>query len=141
MAPSRLPGPASDSRHPTLEGRARCCSVLVADDDRDSREAVGWLLEMEGHHVHYACDGEEALRVANEVRPDVTLLDINMPGKDGYEVCRSLRDSRHAGRIIAVSALSGEVHQALCEKAGFDRQLVKPIDLARLRRMLQEPGR
>ena len=129
--------PALDLRSVDL-GEHGALKVLVADDDRDSREALGLLLELEGHAVRYARDGDEALRVAKSARPDVVLLDITMPGKDGYEVCRRLRHSSPPGtRIFAVSALSGKAHRQRCNDAGFDSALVKPLDPMELTRLLR----
>ena len=64
------------------------CRVLVADDLRDSADSLGLLIELMGHAVEVAYDGEEALRVAERFRPDVVLLDLGMPKLDGFEVCR-----------------------------------------------------
>jgi CheY-like chemotaxis protein len=114
-------------------------SILVVDDDQDSREALHELLLMEGHEVRGAADGPTAIRLATEWVPDVVLLDINMPIMDGYAVCRRLREmaSLAATRIYALTALSGSDHYARCRAAGFDRHFGKPLDLESLRGLLR----
>jgi len=66
--------------------------ILAVDDEPNILMSIEFILEMEGYEVYTAHDGDEALEVARRVRPDVILLDINMPRKDGYEVCRILRE-------------------------------------------------
>ncbi len=115
-------------------GRRR---ALVVDDDRDTRETLAILLTWAGHDVQQAADGSEALRLAEQFRPDLVFLDISMPRINGYEVCRRLRESlalKHA-RIFALSGISGSEHDALCEKAGFSARLTKPVDPAALMRL------
>jgi CheY-like chemotaxis protein len=115
-------------------GRRR---ALVVDDDRDTRETIAILLTWAGHDVQQAADGYEALRLAEQFRPDVVFLDIGMPRLNGYEVCRRLRQTtalRHA-RIFALSGISGTVHDALCDEAGFSARLTKPVDPAALMRL------
>lgn len=105
-------------------------SALVADDDADSREALALLLRWCGYDVHLASDGQQALDVAAEYRPELIFLDIGMPYKDGYEVCKRLRrrpEFEHA-RIVAVSGFSGETHNTRCSEAGFTAQMAKPLD-------------
>ena len=111
--------------------------ALIVDDDRDTRETLAILLTWAGHDVQEAADGVEALRLAEQFRPDVVFLDIGMPRLNGYEVCRGLRQSpalRHA-RIFALSGISGAEHDALCDEAGFSARLTKPVDPAALMRL------
>lgn len=92
-------------------GLNRLCALL-ADDEADSREVLALLLRWCGYDVKLAVDGEEALERAKQHRPELIFLDIGMPRRDGYEVCRRLRQSpefAHA-RIVAVSGYSGEMH-------------------------------
>jgi two-component system OmpR family response regulator len=132
MAHNPQHGAAPAEKHP------RPRSVLIADDDRDSREALGFLLQLEGLTVYYAANGAEALQVADRIHPDVALLDISMPDHDGYDVCRRLRRSSAVKKIVALSALSGEAHRVRCDEAGFDAQFVKPLDFAQLDRLLHD---
>src|SRR5205814_5178107 len=80
--------------------------LLVVDDNVDAAESLASLLEIEGHEVRVAHDGETALRVAAEFLPRVVFLDIGMPGKDGYQVARELR-SHAATRDTVLVALTG----------------------------------
>ena len=112
--------------------------VLVVDDDRDAAESMGMLLEVEGHIVHYAHNGSGAVDAAAEIRPDVVLLDIGLPGIDGYEVARRLR-SEAATRdsiMIAITGYGQEEDRALAEAAGFDHHLVKPVSVSALRALI-----
>lgn len=111
--------------------------TLIVDDDCDSREALALILTSVGHEVRLAGDGMEALRLAAQFRPEMVFLDIVLPGMDGYEVCRRLRQSPvfADARIVAISALSGPKHEACCRAAGFTAQLLKPVDPAALIRL------
>jgi DNA-binding response OmpR family regulator len=104
--------------------------ILVADDDHDSAESLAMLIQMMGHDVRSAQDGLAAVSLAEAFRPDLIVLDIGMPGLDGYEVCRRIR--QHAwGRVVMIAALTGwsrDEDRARSEQAGFDRFLVKPVD-------------
>jgi CheY-like chemotaxis protein len=113
-------------------------SVLVVDDDRDSREVLQAILQLDGHDVRCAEDGPAALAVASEFVPDVIFLDINMPKMNGYVVCDRMRAMRQldATRIIALSALRGEAHNKLCTEVGFDEQISKPLDVDRVTELL-----
>jgi CheY-like chemotaxis protein len=128
-----------DPLHPPVAQPTGLPSILVVDDDRDTRDTLRALLLMEGHEVRGAADGATALRLAAERAPDVVLLDINMPLMDGYAVCRRLREmaSLAATRIYAVTALSGTDHYARYRDAGFDRHVGKPIDLDSLNELLR----
>lgn len=104
--------------------------VLVVDDGRDAAESLAMLLRMHGHEVRVAYDGVQALRYAEAAPPQVVLLDIGLPGMDGYEVARRLR--RLAGvaqaRMIAITGYGQEQDQQAAEAAGFDGHLTKPVD-------------
>ncbi|QDE68214.1 hybrid sensor histidine kinase/response regulator [Myxococcus xanthus] len=113
--------------------------VLLVDDHTDSRQLVRELLELEGHTVSEAEDGPSGLARARELRPEVVLLDIGLPGLDGYEVARALR-STDEGRdllLIAVTGYGLEEDRRRALEAGFDEHLVKPVDLTRLRELLR----
>jgi CheY-like chemotaxis protein/anti-sigma regulatory factor (Ser/Thr protein kinase) len=115
--------------------------ILVVEDNEDAAVTLRDLLELDGHEVHVAGDGETALRAALRLRPDVILCDVGLPGVDGYEVARRLRSSREADAITLV-ALTGYASQEDVERAlgaGFDHHLGKPPDLDKLLRILARP--
>ena len=108
--------------------------ILVADDNRDALESLAQLLQLSGHEIHKAVDGVEALEAATRVRPDLVLLDIGMPGMDGYEVARRIR-SQPWGRDATLIALTGwgqESDRRRSREAGFDSHCIKPLDVQRL---------
>jgi two-component system, sensor histidine kinase len=108
--------------------------ILIVEDSRDSRDMLRFLLEHAGHEVHEAADGPSGVEAILTVRPDIALVDVGLPGLDGFEVARRVRaDAR--GREVRLVALTGyglpEDHRRSRE-AGFDAHLVKPVDPARL---------
>ena len=114
--------------------------VLVVDDNLDTAESSSLLLEIEGHDVRVAHTGPEAIEIARSFAPDVILLDIALPGMDGYAVARVLRaapDLAHC-RIIAVSGYGQAEDRHRSHEAGFDRHLVKPVEADVLREVLAE---
>jgi CheY-like chemotaxis protein len=124
-APAPAPGVST-------EPNARALRVLVVDDNADAAESLASLLELSGHETRVANDGEAAVRAAHEFRPEIVFLDIGMPGKDGYEVARELRDSADTRDVVLV-ALTGwgaKDDRARSRQAGFDHHLTKPAGLA-----------
>lgn len=119
--------------------------VLVADDKETSRELIRTVLESSGYTVSEANDGLEAVRYARELRPDLVILDLHMPGLDGFGVLAELRrdQSFAATPIMALtaSAMQGDRERAMV--AGFDSYVSKPIPLSMLReevrRLLTKP--
>jgi DNA-binding response OmpR family regulator len=103
--------------------------ILVVDDNVDAAQALATMLEMEGHTIRTAGDGEEALEIAAQFQPAVVLLDIGLPRLDGYEVARRLRAGGGAGLLLV--ALTGygqyEDRRAALD-AGFDCHFVKPVE-------------
>lgn len=104
--------------------------VLIVDDNRDSAEMLQMLMEMSGHTVHLAHDGQSAVPTALETRPDVILMDIGLPGKDGYELVKELRalPETTSARIVATTGYGRDEDRARCFAAGFDAHLTKPIN-------------
>ncbi len=109
-------------------------TVLVVDDEKDIVQLIRYNLEREGFKVESAGDGNEALRKAVEVKPDVILLDIMLPGKDGYEVIKSLNQSEKTVGIpvIFLTAKSAEFDEVLGLELGADDYVVKPISPRKL---------
>jgi len=113
-------------------------SILIADDNQDALESLALMLRMEGHEVHCASDGEEALLLAGQRKPEIVVLDVGMPKLDGCEVARRIR-AESWGRGAVLVALTGwgqEVDRRRSREAGFDMHLVKPVDPATLCDML-----
>jgi signal transduction histidine kinase len=113
--------------------------ILIADDNRDSAETLAALLRMEGHEVTSVHDGPVALTAFNEIKPDVVLLDIGMPGLTGYEVARKLRQSPLGSslRLIAITGWGQDIDKERAYAAGFDHHLTKPVDPHRLAELLR----
>jgi CheY-like chemotaxis protein len=123
------------------EGRA----VLIVEDNADARDALRVLLELEGHTVEVAAEGQRALEIIDAKDPDIALVDIGLPGIDGYEVARRVR-ARDARRpvLIALTGYGQPEDRRRAAEAGFDDVLVKPVDPSVLTAMLatlEIPGR
>jgi CheY-like chemotaxis protein len=118
--------------------RDRGLSVLVVEDDEDSREMLQLLLESRGHRVATARDGEGGLARLLADAHDVALLDIGLPGIDGYETARRVRAARPrcATRLVAITGYGQGEDRARALAAGFDAHLVKPVSIADLERVL-----
>jgi CheY-like chemotaxis protein len=112
--------------------------VLVVDDNVDTAVGVSKLLKLLGHDVRIAHDGHTAVEVARSHNPEVVLLDIGLPGMDGYEVVKRLRAEECCKRalIIAVSGYGQEEDIRRSRGAGFDHHLIKPVDFDALMSLL-----
>ena len=120
-------------------------SILIVEDNVDARDALCLLLELEGHLVAGAGEGHQALELVRAKDPDIALVDIGLPGIDGYEVARRVRalDGRRPV-LIALTGYGQPEDRRLASEAGFDDLLVKPVDptaLATLLATLEIPGR
>jgi CheY-like chemotaxis protein len=116
--------------------------ILVVDDNRDAAQSLSLLLTSEGHTVLLAYDGYTALEVALAEQPQVVLLDIGLPGLDGYAVARALRQ-HHALKMTPLIALSGygrEVDREQARAAGFYGYLTKPVNFDELHYALIQPS-
>jgi DNA-binding response OmpR family regulator len=103
--------------------------ILVVDDNRDAAVTLQMLMNMYGHDAVLAHDGDEACRVAESYRPDVILLDIGLPTMNGYDACRTIRQSSwgQAMTIIALTGWGKDEDRRKSDEAGFDGHLVKPV--------------
>ena len=121
--PARVEQPVQ--RH---SGRDSLRRIVVIDDNRDAAESMAMLLRLRGHEVQVAYDGPSGVSMALKTKPDCVVVDIGLPGIDGYEVAKRLR-SHEAGRRLLLIALTGygqAEDRARSEQAGFDHHLVKP---------------
>ena len=133
-APVRAPA-AGDELEPRATPARR---ILVADDNRDAAESLAALLELEGHEVTLAYDGADALLAYDRVHPQVCLLDIGMPHRNGNEVAAEIR-ARADGRLPMLVAITGwgqDADRSQALAAGFDHHLTKPVDPAQLLRLI-----
>jgi two-component system CheB/CheR fusion protein len=111
--------------------------VLVVEDNLDSAMSLVMLISDMGHHVEYALNGDAGLAMARKMRPEYVLLDIGLPGIDGYQVARQLRSEfGDAIRLIAVTGYGMEEDRRKAEEAGFDVHLLKPASSGFLESLL-----
>ena len=108
-------------------------TILVIDDNEDAAEAMALLLSGSGATVHIAHNGEKGLQMSQTLKPSVVLLDIGMPGMDGYETCRLLRQQHHSDiEIVALTGWGQERDRQSAFAAGFDTHLTKPANPAQI---------
>lgn len=115
--------------------------ILIVEDNRDARTTLRMLLTLAyGHVVLEASEGSSAIELALEQRPDVALIDLGLPGIDGYEVARRIRESLSRREIFlaALTGYSDDDDRARTEEAGFDVHLVKPVETAALAKLLSQ---
>jgi CheY-like chemotaxis protein len=112
--------------------------VLLVDDNMDSSEPLSLLLQAKGHETRIAVEGQEAIEVADEFLPDCVILDLGLPGIDGYEVARRLRERPYAATLtlVALTGWAGKDVRVKAAEAGFDYHLVKPVNLEELERIV-----
>ncbi len=132
------PGQSSVHRPRLQADNAGPLRILVVDDNTDLAVSLKLLLEALGYRVDCAYEGQEALRKAADFAPGVAILDIGLPGIDGYEVARRLRqDFRHRElTLIAATGYSQASDYRRSREVGFDYHLIKPIDFSRLQAIL-----
>ena len=119
---------------------AKLPPILVVDDNHDNAEIIRQYLEIRGYPITVAHDGDEALAVYESVKPAVGLLDVMMPGRDGWEVCRIMKQHPVLGksvRIIMVTALDAWTDKREALQRGADDYVEKPFDLPTLARTVQ----
>jgi two-component system, OmpR family, response regulator len=116
------------------DGTAPARRVLLVDDSVDAAEALSMLLETLGHEVRTMHDGTSALAIVDEFRPEAVILDIGLPGMDGFALARELRKrpSTRDVLLIALTGYGGDEDRLRARAAGFDHHLVKPVSFADL---------
>lgn len=135
--------PASETTLEPIETCAPSLNVLVVEDNVDAGDSLSMLLRLNGHNVRVARTGTSALQMCATARPDIVLLDIGLPGMDGYQVAKRLRERRDFQHVM-ICALTGftpsESDQQRQQETGFDHYFVKPIDIAKLHGLLKAAG-
>jgi PAS domain S-box-containing protein len=130
---------------PESSQNAQGVRVLVVDDNLDLAMVLSTALRLKGYSVQSAHTGPDGLKAVQQWRPDVVLLDIGLPGLDGYEVARCLRSDRALGdasksmRLIALTGYGRDTDVELALEAGFDAHLVKPYDFDELEKLMMTP--
>jgi signal transduction histidine kinase len=118
-------------------GAAKPRRILVVDDNRDSADSLAMLLRLSGHEVWVAHDGPKALEIAALIQPGTLIVDIGLPGMDGYEVCRRVREMGFAdARMIALTGYGQERDRQRAQAAGFDFHAVKPLAIPELTKLI-----
>jgi CheY-like chemotaxis protein len=114
----------------TVETANKKARILVVDDNVDTARGMERLLKLIGHETAKAHDGNEALQLARKFRPEFILLDIGLPGMDGYEVAARMRQEEWCNDavIVAVSGYGQDEDRRRSTEAGFDHHLIKPLD-------------
>jgi two-component system CheB/CheR fusion protein len=123
---------------PEAANDAEILRVLVVDDNEASARTLGWAIEMDGYEVEVCLDGRNAVDRARDFHPHVVLLDLGMPGMNGYEVCQALRGDTSLGqvKIIAQTGWGDAAAKRKTADSGFDLHLVKPVNMTVLSDML-----
>jgi CheY-like chemotaxis protein/two-component sensor histidine kinase len=121
-------------------GRETSRRIVVIDDNIDAAESLAMLLRLKGHEVHIAYDGPGGVALALKTLPDCVLIDIGLPGIDGYEVAKRLRSHDRDGMLLVALTGYGQAEDRMrSEQAGFNHHLVKPVSQDVLEDLLREP--
>jgi CheY-like chemotaxis protein len=150
METSKLHHAASTSfagRVPPTESVAEVVAarrILVVDDNVDATESMAMLLSLQGHMVRTAFDGVAGLKAALEFVPEVAFLDIGLPGLNGYELAKQIRNGLSLARKVTLVTLTGwgtDEDRQRAKAAGLDHHLTKPVEAGRLNELLGRLGR
>ena len=131
--------PAAESvRDAPAEARGHGRRILVVDDNRDGAELLEEVFRALGHVTRLAYDGEHALQLARDFRPQIAFLDIGLPTMDGYQLARGLRavPGLDRMRLVAVTGFGQDADRGRARDAGFDEHLVKPVEIEQIRELL-----
>lgn len=141
LARAPMPAPAAPPLH--TPGGAGARRILIVDDNVDAAEMLAALLTGAGHEVRLRHDGDGVLAAANEFRPHIVLLDIGLPGRNGYEVARELTarwDGRRDTLLVALTGWGSEDDRHRARHSGFDRHLTKPVAFEALLQLIEDAG-
>jgi PAS domain S-box-containing protein len=136
--PLALDRPVAPSAPPTLAPDATLLRILIVDDNQDGADTLAAVLQLMGHEVHTAYDGQQGVDAADRIQPDVVLLDIGLPRLNGYEAARRIRLQGRRVLLVAVTGWGQEEDRRRSRDAGFDHHLVKPVDPEKLMRLLAD---
>jgi CheY-like chemotaxis protein len=144
----RLPVPTQGSETPAAQSVRRAAApakdlsldILIVEDNPDIRTTTRDLLELLGHHVAEAGDGEAGVELVRDLHPEVVLVDIGLPGADGYTVARRIREAQNgrAPRLVALTGYGSPEDRSRALDAGFDAHLVKPVTVEQLQNLFQD---
>jgi CheY-like chemotaxis protein len=115
--------------------------ILLIEDNADARESLRMVLESAGHEIFEAADGESGVERALALRPDLALVDIGLPGIDGFEVAARIRATDPSMPLVALTGYGRDDDVAASRAAGFDEHVVKPVDLAELSELIERLSR
>lgn len=132
---SQMPGSGTPFSMMPAGSGAAALRVLVVDDHVDGAEALAALVDVFGHEVDTCFDGNEAVARITSMRPHLVLLDLSLPGLDGYEVARQTQPE-WGGLLVALSGYDGDDIRQQCADAGFHHHCVKPLSAVRLQELL-----
>ena len=125
--------------HHGLESAGPARRILVVDDNRDASDTLAMLLRAMNHDVRVSHDGPSAIQDANAFHPQVVLLDIGLPGMDGFEVARRLREEYQPEAVlVAISGYGQDEDRRRARESGFDHYFTKPVGLDVLRGFLSD---
>src|SRR5690606_9364022 len=114
--------------------------VLIVDDNRDAADSLAMYLQLEGCDTHTTYSAEGALADIAAFAPDTVLLDIGLPGMDGYEVAERIKSMGIATRLVALTGYGQDEDKQRSALAGFDAHVLKPVDLESLKTLILAPG-
>ena len=136
LAPPEVPAVQTEVVKPSRDAEVR--RILVVDDNEDARDMLQIVLQDAGHSVAIAGDGPAAIATAAEFRPAVGVLDIGLPGMDGYQVARKLRELPQTcdSLLIALTGYGQADDRRRSAEAGFDGHFVKPVDIDALHALI-----
>jgi CheY-like chemotaxis protein len=135
--------PESPAEPPSAAAEADRLRIVVVDDNRDAVESLAMLLECDGHMTRVATDGPSGVEQIASFRPDAALVDIGLPGFDGYEVARRVRGAPGGADIllVAITGWGQESDKQLAQAAGFDHHITKPLAYDKLADLLLQFAR
>lgn len=134
VQPAQDPGANPSDTRPAADGAGQ--KILVVDDHTDASDTLALALQCLGYEAHSCYSGPQAIARARELKPQAALLDLSMPGMDGYELAKQLRHSRPAMTLVAMTGWADEADRVRCLQAGFDGHMSKPASIETIEALL-----